>query len=52
MKKTLLARNVAQKLHTAENALDESIAESVRFYLDPAVGPAQIDEHMARSAST
>jgi CDP-glucose 4,6-dehydratase len=32
--------------------LDESIAESVRFYLDPTVGPAQIDEHMARSASS
>jgi CDP-glucose 4,6-dehydratase len=32
--------------------LDESIAETVRFYLDPAIGPTQLDEHMARSASS
>jgi CDP-glucose 4,6-dehydratase len=27
--------------------LDESIAESVRFYQDPTIGPQQIAEHMA-----
>lgn len=27
--------------------LDQSIAETVRFYRDPSVGPAQLEEHMA-----
>jgi CDP-glucose 4,6-dehydratase len=31
--------------------LDESIRESVRFYLETSVGPAQIAEHMAVSAA-
>lgn len=28
-------------------SLDESIAETVRFYRDPSVGPAQLEAHMA-----
>jgi CDP-glucose 4,6-dehydratase len=31
--------------------LDESIRESVRFYLDTSQGPAQIAEHMARTGA-
>ena len=42
MKKTLLARNVVQKLHTAENALDVSIAEMSRLMAAMVEGRQQL----------